>query len=94
MALTQQQGFHNCREVVYIEEKIKHNAITLAVKDVHSQMPGIISLHTMFHYTVFVWADGYVGWGCILTCFMLSSLLWFPAFGHSAITTSHDINFQ
>ena len=30
----------------------------------------------------------YVGWGCVLNCFMLSSLPWFYAFCWSAIPTS------
>jgi len=33
--------------------------------------------------------ERYVGWGCILNCFMLSSLFCFPAFCWSAIPTSH-----
>jgi len=35
--------------------------------------------------------ERYVGWGCILNCFMLSSLPCFYAFCWSAIPTSCDI---
>ena len=47
-------------------------------------------LASALHWRIFN-VERYVGWGCMLNCFMLSSLPFFYAFCWSAIPTSHYI---
>ena len=47
--------------------------------------PSYISFHSPLYISLTM--ERYVGWSCVLNCFMLSSLLCFPALCQSAIPT-------